>query len=43
MGGVLDVLLAVQQQTQQGAQEILDTVARWLVDDLLLELLRTEV
>lgn len=40
---ILDVLLAVQQESQQGAQKVLDAVARYRVDDIALQLLGAEV
>ena len=40
---VLDVLLAIQQEAQEGTQKVLDAISRDRVDDISLELLWTEV
>ena len=40
---VLDILLAVQQQTQQRAKEVFDSFARIRLDDIRFEFLRSEL
>ena len=40
---VLDILLAIQQEAQEGTQKVLDAISGDRVDDISLELLWTEV
>lgn len=40
---VLDILLAVQEEAEKSAEEVLDALARYRLDDVTLELLRAEI